>query len=361
MANRKKTKTPPTEEERREEFLKRRRSGLGGSDVGAIMGVDKYKDSLDVYMDKVSPPEDIDNPNMERGRMLEPVVSLMYELRTGRRLRTGKFRRNRDQPFLIGSPDRIINPIGRKPYEVTENSPGVLEIKTANRFILKKMQEEGLPKSYILQLQHYMGLCGTEWGAFAVLCPDPWSFLTFTVEFDQELYDRVCEVLQNFWEGNVEAQVPPVPAIIDYGDSKEVAADTAITIFEPGGKELVQWEKNVDLFREAQAMMKLGEEAKAFAKDKLTELMTLGLGIYEGGGARIHYKEQGGRKSFDQRALRAMQPIDPIAMAVLLEKAGLGLDDIEVLFENARLDLDQYVTTGNPFKTFRMYDSKEIL
>jgi putative phage-type endonuclease len=359
MANRKKTKTPPTPEERRAEFLKRRRTGLGGSDVGAIMGVDQYKDSLDVYMDKVSPPEDIDNPNMERGRMLEPVVSLMYELRTGRRLRTGKFRRNRDLPFLIGSPDRIINPIGRKPYEEPDHSPGVLEIKTANRFVLKKMQEEGLPKSYILQLQHYMGLCGTDWGAFAVLCADPWQFLTFTVEFDQELYDRVCDVLQGFWEGNVEAQVAPIPKVIDYGDSKEVTADTAITIFEPG-KELVQWEKNVDLFREAQAMTKLGNEAKEFAKNKLQELMTLGLGIYEGGGARIHYKEQKGRRSFMERELRAMQPIDPIAMAVLLEKAGLGLDDIEVLFDEARMDLDQFVKRGDPFKTFRMYDSKEI-
>ena len=362
MANRKKTKTTPlTQEERRAEFLKRRRTGLGGSDIGAIMGVDQYKDSLDVYMDKVSPPEDTDNPNMERGRMLEPVVSLLYELRSGRNLRTGKFRRNRDHPFLIGSPDRIINPIGRKPYEVTENSPGVLEIKTANRFVLKKMQEEGLPKSYILQLQHYMGLCGTEWGAFAVLCPDPWSFLTFTVEFDEELYLRVRDVLENFWESHIQAQVPPVAAVIDYGDAKEVEADTAITIFEPQSKGLVQWEKNVDLFREAQAMMKLGEEAKEFAKGKLKELMTLGTGIYEGGGARIHYKEQGGRKGFDQRALRAMQPIDPIAMAVLLEKAGLGLDDIEVLFENARLDLDQFATKGNPFKTFRMYDSKELI
>jgi len=361
MANRKKTKTPPpTPEERRAEFLKRRRTGLGGSDVGAIMGVDQYKDSLDVYMDKVSPPEDTDNPNMERGRMLEPVVSLLYELRTGRRLRTGKFRRNRNHPYLIGSPDRIINPIDRDSQEVSKNSPGVLEIKTANRFVLKKMQEEGLPKSYILQLQHYMGLCGTEWGAFAVLCADPWQFLTFTVEFDEELFLRVREVLERFWADHVEAKVPPVPAPVDYGDSKEVTADTAITIFEPG-KDLVQWEKNVDLYREAQAMMKLGEEAKEFAKDKLKELMTLGEGIYEGGGARIHYKKQGGRKGFDTRSLRAMQPIDPIAMAVLLEKAGLGLDDIEVLFDEARLDLDRFVTTGNPFKTFRMYDSKEIL
>ena len=193
MANRKQTKTP---EQIRAEFLKRRRTGLGGSDVGAIMGVDQYKDSLDVYMDKVAPGEDIDSPAMERGRMLEPVVSALYELRSGRRLQVGKFRRDQSNKFLIGSPDRHIKPLSRKPYQEMVDSPGTLEIKTANRFVLKKMKEQGLPQSYVLQLQHYMGLCGTTWGAFAVLCPDPWEFLTFTVEFDQELYDRVRELLR---------------------------------------------------------------------------------------------------------------------------------------------------------------------
>ena len=166
------------------------------------------------------------------------------------------------------------------------------------------------------------------------------------------------ELLRAFWREHVEPQKPPLPKVLDYGDSKEVSADTGITIFEPG-KELVQWTKNVELFREAQAMLKLGGEAKEYAKDELKELMTLGLGVYEGAGARIYHKEQKGRKTFMERELRAMQPLDPIAMASLLSKAGLELDDIEVLFENSRLNLDDFVKVGDPFKTFRMYDSRE--
>ena len=171
MANRRPAKKTP--EQIRKEFLKRRRSGLGGSDVGAIMGVDQYKDGLDVYLDKVDPGPDFDSPAMERGRYLEPVVSKLYEVTSGRRLQHGKFRRDQKNKHLIGSPDRIIKPTGRKPYAADVSSPGVLEIKTANRFVLKKMTEQGRPKNYILQLQHYMGLSGTSWGAFAVLCPDP--------------------------------------------------------------------------------------------------------------------------------------------------------------------------------------------
>ena len=85
----------------------------------------------------------------------------------------------------------------------------------------------------------------------------------------------------------------------------------------------------------------------------------LAVGPYEGGGARVHYKRQDGRKSFMQRELRAMQPLDPIAMASLLEQAGLDLETIETLFENARLNLDDFVKIGEPFDTVRMYDSKE--
>ena len=357
MASRRPTKKTP--EQIRTEFLKRRRSGLGGSDVGAIMGVDQYKDGLDVYLDKVDPGPDFDSPAMERGRYLEPVVSKLYEVTSGRRLQHGKFRRDQKNKHLIGSPDRIIKPTGRKPYAADVSSPGVLEIKTANRFVLKKMKEQGLPKNYILQLQHYMGLSGTSWGAFAVLCPDPWEFLTFTVEFDQVLYDRVCDVLQAFWRDHVQAEVPPIPKPIDYGDSKEITADTAVTIFDPGSNGLVAWEKSVDLFREANAMLALGKEAKEFARLQMIEQMELGHGIYEGAGARVHYQKQGGRKTFMQRELRAIQPLDPIAMATLLEKAGLDLDTIETLFENARLNLDDFQKIGAPFETVRMYDSRE--
>ena len=352
MANRKKSK-----DEIRAQFLARRLTGIGGSDVGAIMGVDQYRDGIDVYVSKVNPGEDIDSPQMERGRRLEPIVADIYVEVKGRPVRPGKFRRDRIHKFLIGSPDRIIKANGAKPHAHPEDGPGVLEVKTANRFVMKKMDEQGLPKSYILQLQHYMGLCGVTWGAFAVLCPDPWEFRTFTIEFDRDLYDKVTDVLRRFWIDNVLAKVPPKPQEIDWGD--EVEKGTEIVVFGEESKGLVQWQKNVDLFREATAMLKLGNAAKDHAKEALKELMDQGPGIYEGHGARFHLISTKGRKTFMEKELRAMQPLDPIAMASILTKAGMSLEDIEVFFEASRLDLDDYVRTGKPFDTLRMYDSRE--
>ena len=41
-----------TVQEQRESWLKERRSGIGGSDAAAILGVSPWRTALDVYSDK---------------------------------------------------------------------------------------------------------------------------------------------------------------------------------------------------------------------------------------------------------------------------------------------------------------------
>ncbi len=342
-----------SEDEQRAEFLKRRKKGIGGSDVGAILGVDRYRDALDVYVDKTQERRDIDNPAMERGRMMEGVVSQKYIQASGRRLKPGKFRRHRKYPFLIGNPDRIIVAEGKPPHDSMENGTGVLELKTANQYVFKQMKAEGLPQSYLLQLQHYMGICGVEWGAFGVLCPDPWEFVTFELAFDEKLFEQVADVLERFWADHVQRGIPPIPEPVDWTDAPSVEDQEVVTIEDPA------WEGAVDLYREAKRMLKLGKEHEDYAKEQMKLLVEFTNGVYEGAGARVYMREQQGRKSFMQRELAAIQPLDPIAMATLLEKAGLDLDVIEVFFEESRLDLDKFQKRGAPFNTLRMYDSKE--
>ena len=38
----------------REEWLRERKTYLGGSDLGSIIGANKYKTALDVYLEKTS-------------------------------------------------------------------------------------------------------------------------------------------------------------------------------------------------------------------------------------------------------------------------------------------------------------------
>jgi putative phage-type endonuclease len=354
-----------SEEAERTAMLRRRRTGIGGSDVGAILGVDRYRDALDVYLDKVQPSEDEATPEMVRGQYLEPVVTKMYQDYTGRRLKPGKFRRHREHDFLIGHPDRIIVARDRPPYTNPFDGAGVLEAKTANRYVFDRMRVEGLPQSYVLQLQHYMGVCGVKWGAFAVLCPDPWQFVTFDLVFDTVLFENVAPVVERFWTEHVLAKVPPQPPKVDWSDAPEIGKGEQVINLATDEKLLAKWLPALTYLSEAKLMRAEGEKAEEHAKSLLKEIMVdratgePQYGVYEDGAARVYYRMQDGRMTLDERSLAAMQPLDPISMATLLSQAGLGLDVIEEFFTAARLDLGKFKKKGKPFETLRVYDAKE--
>ena len=60
----------------RTEWLKRRRAGIGGSDVAAILGISPWKTALDVYHDKTGAAKDEpETENMRLGTALEQFVA----------------------------------------------------------------------------------------------------------------------------------------------------------------------------------------------------------------------------------------------------------------------------------------------
>ena len=69
-----------------EEWLQARKSGIGGSDAGAICGLNPYTSPLAVYQDKVSETvEEKDNEAMRQGRDLEDYVARRFMEETGKR------------------------------------------------------------------------------------------------------------------------------------------------------------------------------------------------------------------------------------------------------------------------------------
>lgn len=343
----------------RAEFLKRRRGGIGGSDVGPILGVDRYRDSLDVYIEKVTPPKgDDENSNMQRGRMLEPIVSQMYMETTGRKLRPGKFRQHRDHKFLIGHPDRIIVAAKKPPFLEPMDGPGVLEIKTANRHEFTRFQSEGIPQTYMLQLQHYMAITGTNWGAFAILCPDPWEFLTFNVTFDADLFATTAPILDEFWTHFVLPKQPPMPAPLDWGDAPKPTS----TVLQRG--EDAEWVGALLLLREAKAELATAKQQEDFAKSLLKAAMTDDkaqplYGVHEGSGARVYYTEQPGRRTFQTKPLQASEPVDRLALSALLSEGGMSVVDIEKILEQTKLDLNAFYKQGEPFAVLKLFDTRE--
>ena len=64
--------TIPIKELSREEWLRLRKNGLGGSDAGAVCGLNPYVSAMEVFQDKTTEEvEDVDNESMRLGRDLE--------------------------------------------------------------------------------------------------------------------------------------------------------------------------------------------------------------------------------------------------------------------------------------------------
>ncbi|MDH3571210.1 MAG: YqaJ viral recombinase family protein, partial [Gemmatimonadota bacterium] len=130
----------------RAEFHRRRLTGIGGSDVGAIVGVDPYRNALDVYLEKTGEvePDEAPTPVQERGRFLEPVIRQLYKLRSGRRLQPARFRRHPEHKWMIGHPDSLV--MARDDVKEVTDERGVFEAKTMMRGVFKKVVDRGLPE-----------------------------------------------------------------------------------------------------------------------------------------------------------------------------------------------------------------------
>ena len=108
------------------QWLKERQCGIGGSDVGAILGVNKYKTPFEVYLEKTEPITEVGEQSESAywGDQFEEVVAKEFEKRTGKKVRRDrKHYKHKEYSFMVANIDRKV---------VGENA--ILECKTANQY-----------------------------------------------------------------------------------------------------------------------------------------------------------------------------------------------------------------------------------
>lgn len=77
--------------EQRAAWLKGRRTGIGGSDVAAVLGLNPWKTPLDVWNDKLGLSEDKEMSEPAYwGTVLEDTVAKEFQLRTGKRVQMNR-------------------------------------------------------------------------------------------------------------------------------------------------------------------------------------------------------------------------------------------------------------------------------
>lgn len=187
----------------RDEWLKWRRNGLGGSDVGAITGMNKYTSAFSLYLDKVGelPHNDQQSEPAYWGNTLEEVVAAEFSKRAGLEVRERHDLLQHDTyPFMLANLDReVICP---------ERGIGILECKTASEYLKDEWTGEKIPDSYYLQVQHYLAVTGYTFAYIAVLIGGN-TFVQKEIERDEEVVNYLYKLESDFWNNHVLKKVPP--------------------------------------------------------------------------------------------------------------------------------------------------------
>lgn len=207
----------------KKEWLRYRKQGIGGSDAGAVCGLNPYRTAIQVYQDKISEDtEDIDNEAMRQGRELEDYVAKRFMEASGKKVRrANSMFYNEEHPFMLADVDRMV---------VGENAG--LECKTASPFMADKWADGKIPLSYQIQCLHYMAVCGADAWYIAVVIFGR-GFQYYKLERDEEMIADLIRIEQDFWENHVLKHQMPNPdgsAIADSVIADYYKTSKAVTI-----------------------------------------------------------------------------------------------------------------------------------
>ena len=244
-------------------WLEERRKSLGGSDMGAVLGLNKYRSPYTVWAEKTGRiGETPDNEAMRQGRDFEEYVASRFEEASRLSARRMNYlMRREDCPHLHANIDRKI---------VGLNAG--LECKTASALSLNRYEGGEFPESYYAQCVTYLAVTGwARWYLAALVLgkglycyqitttplDDTPEWCESSVYVSPEEIEAVKRCAEDFWRDYVETDSPP-PL-----DGAEGTTGALEAIYEGGGGEVELFgrEKLIEQYQY------LAERKKAIDKD----------------------------------------------------------------------------------------------
>ena len=186
-----------------DQWLENRKSGIGGSDAGAIVGVNPYRGAYGVWADKLGKTEPVeDNEALRQGRDFEDYVARRFAEATGKRIRHEYgMLRNEQMPWMVANIDRRI--IGER---------AGLECKTSRDIHMKRYKNGDFPLEYYCQCLHYLAVTGWDKWYLAVLVYGT-DLLTFEIK-REDVEDDIGALIKaedSFWHEYVMPERQPLP------------------------------------------------------------------------------------------------------------------------------------------------------
>ena len=274
------------------EQLVLRKTGIGGSDAAAVVGLSHYATPFSVYLDKTTDAVKETTEVMNRGHVLEPFVQSLFERKTGWKVQnTLQTQRSPDHPFMLANLDGVL-----------PSERAVVEFKTAlyTPKVREEWGEEGtdeIPKHYLIQVAHYACVMDVDTAYIGVLFGDEKIFNAYRkihalaaqtkrplsrddldelhCDFRVYVYKRHGELTrklinreQSFWFDHVLVKKPPLPQNGDVEDILKAYPRATERVVCVGDEE----ESEIQAFRQIKCQIKELEKQEESMKAQILRL-----------------------------------------------------------------------------------------
>ncbi len=288
-----------------EEQKARRREGVGGSEIGAILGVNPFAGPIDVYAAKIDGREIPDNFNMERGRFYERPTAEWRVYRHGGTLWEPGTIQSAKNPVAICTPDFLV-----------ESADGWLDlsIKCPGPFTRGDWGDDGtdvVPYYALVQLQYELAvlgeLRGIDRGEIAATIGG--DLRCYPMRADLELQAMLIEAAERFFRDHILPRKPPpvdgTDSYAEYLAGRYPQAAGSLLPFDAGAEKWAQ------AYQDASNALKTAEALKKTARNQLVAL----IGSADGIDGVATYRNVAGRASVDWEAVCMEAEVPPSTVA----------------------------------------------
>jgi predicted phage-related endonuclease len=197
-----------------EEWLESRKSGIGGSEAGALLGLNKYANATTVAMKKLAQkplpaPTAKQQYTLDFGHAMEPIILKLYEAISGNITYVDRHQyRHPNNPFMLADCDG---------FAITEEGePILLELKSYNYNLKDEWKsgvfgQGGLVKNpeYIAQVRHYLSVLNLNRADIIAQCGNMADDLVvITVYRDIPFEKKMIDVEKDFWDHIEHYEIP---------------------------------------------------------------------------------------------------------------------------------------------------------
>ena len=291
-----------------EQWLEERRKSIGGSEIGAILGMHPWQSAYSLWAERTGRiPAFEGNLQSKMGTFLEEFVAQLFAEISGKKVqRTNYIYRNDKYPGLHASPDRLL---------VGEDAG--LEIKTTSAYNSGKFKGEEFPQQYYAQAVQYMAVTERRQWYIAVLIGNT-DFRIYHLTRDEMPKPEFCVTSLLVEDGEIEAlyeaakdflvclekDVPPAM------DGSDATYDALLEIHREAGAPPVQLYGRDGM---VQRWLDIKDQIKALEEeqDTITNTLCADMGdaeIAAAGQHKVTWKHKAGAKRFDHKKAVADNP-----------------------------------------------------